>query len=987
MNSRGAGPLHRATLLTAAIVVAAILAGIALLPAATGDDIADRVLGVPDLSHRGGSSASVFGIPAQLFVDGAGHLYLAAGNRVLGWADAATFSNGQSADLVIGQPDFLANECNRNTNSDAAANTLCNATGVAADSDGNLYVADFNNNRVLEFDSPFTACGAFPCVAGAANRVFGQTGSFTTKGCAVPPSANTLCGPFGLAVDSAGNLYVADVENSRVIEYNDPVDESGIHPGAGDATADRVFGEPDFASSSCTPPSASCLGFPGGVAADAAGNLYVADFGNNRVVEYNTPLFAGGGPGAGDAVADLVFGQTNFAGNGCNPLPNASELCEPSSVAVDALGNLYVADEINNRVAEFNTPLNASSGEPGAGDAVVDNHMGAEPNSRESGRCNAGVLGGDLEGIGPDSMCDPRGVAVDAMGSVYVSDAKNDRVLRFNTPLDPTSGKPGAGDGIADAVLGQVNLNHPGGINRLLVGKPNGIAIDPAGHLYVSDSDNSRVLGWLNVASFTNGQSADIEIGQPDFEIGGCNRNVTACAQPGGCPTAETLCGPSQLAVDSFGDLFVADSGNNRVLAFTNPVKGCVASFPCVGGPATRVFGQSESFFGSDCNGGLTPSATTLCEPIGVALDSLSDLYVGDFGNNRVLEFKNPLSGSMVGGAGDDIADHVLGQPDFTSNTANNGGISNTSLFGPEGLTLDSADNLFVADIGNSRVLEYDKPFPTGASVPIAINLGADRVFGQGDDFTTRVGNKGGISAASLESPSDVTLDSAGNVYIVDAGNNRVLEFNTPLNAGSGETGAGDTTADRVFGQNGDFTKSASNRSTNPAAVDGVGPDSLFEARAATVDAQGNLYVGDSDNDRVLAFDKPLAPTPTPTATATATPTATPTPVNVTLKVKPKTLKLGTVAVGQSGNPKNVTVSNPKGSTKHPGLPVLIEMVEDPAEFQATNHCPTILPNGQKCTIAVVFTPQSVGARQGLLKIDDNAHGAPQMVKLKGKGK
>jgi hypothetical protein len=107
----------------------------------------------------------------------------------------------------------------------------------------------------------------------------------------------------------------------------------------------------------------------------------------------------------------------------------------------------------------------------------------------------------------------------------------------------------------------------------------------------------------------------------------------------------------------------------------------------------------------------------------------------------------------------------------------------------------------------------------------------------------------------------------------------------------------------------------------------------------------------------------------------------------VTLKVKPKTLKLGTVAVGQSGNPKNVTISNPKGSTKHPGLPVLIEMVEDPSEFQATNHCPTILPNGQKCTIAVVFTPQSVGARQGLLKIDDNAHGTPQMVKLKGKGK
>src|ERR1700722_15956884 len=102
MHSGSRGPLDRTTLLATAIVVAAVFAGVALLPAATGDDIADRVLGVPDLSHRGGSSASVFGTPQQLFVDGAGHLYLATRHRVLGWADAGTFSNGQSADLVIG---------------------------------------------------------------------------------------------------------------------------------------------------------------------------------------------------------------------------------------------------------------------------------------------------------------------------------------------------------------------------------------------------------------------------------------------------------------------------------------------------------------------------------------------------------------------------------------------------------------------------------------------------------------------------------------------------------------------------------------------------------------------------------------------------------------------------------------------------------------------------------------------------------------------
>jgi len=128
-------------------------------------------------------------------------------------------------------------------------------------------------------------------------------------------------------------------------------------------------------------------------------------------------------------------------------------------------------------------------------------------------------------------------------------------------------------------------------------------------------------------------------------------------------------------------------------------------------------------------------------------------------------------------------------------------------------------------------------------------------------------------------------------------------------------------------------------------------------------------------------------PTATATATATATPTATVTPVPVTLKISPKQLSFGTVAVNTTSKPKNVTVSNPKGSKKHPGINVIVEGAPSVSEFQVTNNCPSTLDAGAKCEIAVVFAPIGKGLDTAKLQIYDNAEGEPQSVSLKGTGK
>ncbi len=127
--------------------------------------------------------------------------------------------------------------------------------------------------------------------------------------------------------------------------------------------------------------------------------------------------------------------------------------------------------------------------------------------------------------------------------------------------------------------------------------------------------------------------------------------------------------------------------------------------------------------------------------------------------------------------------------------------------------------------------------------------------------------------------------------------------------------------------------------------------------------------------------------TATATPTMTATPTVTPTPVPVTLKIKPKSLKFVDTKVGRHSKPKTVKVSNPKGKKKHPGFPVLIEMISDPGVFTQTNNCPASLAAGSSCSIAVTFTPSAAMKQTGALTITDNAHGSMQTVHLSGSGK
>jgi len=148
----------------------------------------------------------------------------------------------------------------------------------------------------------------------------------------------------------------------------------------------------------------------------------------------------------------------------------------------------------------------------------------------------------------------------------------------------------------------------------------------------VTDTDNNRVLGYKNVSTYVNGGPADLVIGQSDFLSSACNTAGLG---------ANSLCTPFGIAVDSSGNLYLADEGITEYSNTTHLSADAVRSVRWSG--RQPVFGQGGSFTASDCNnGGL--GASSLCTPVGVALDGGGNLYVADFFNSRVLEYNTPLT-------------------------------------------------------------------------------------------------------------------------------------------------------------------------------------------------------------------------------------------------------------------------------------------------------------------------------------------------------
>ncbi|MBX3000339.1 MAG: NHL repeat-containing protein [Caldilineaceae bacterium] len=705
---------------------------------------------------------------------------------------APIYFNSQEADYALGQPDFTSRTA-RPTNVD----TLNSPMGLVTDVNDNLVVADHGNNRVLVYK--WNEAGT---IGPEANWLVGQEISgvgnepFTFNAAPDPPTQRSMNGPTSVAADLLGDaIYVADTGNNRILYFaSDPIDN----------VADGIIGQPDYTSNTANNGGlgASSLDGPMGLALDAGNRLYVADTGNNRVLVFDqlNP----------DGVADSVIGQPDFVSNTANNGGiSAASLHAPRGMVVDdGYLDLYIADTGNNRALQYNQPLT----NPVPDISVLD-----------PGTVRAGAEGFTVDiwgtGIISDTVVEINGVAranrsrflglgqVRIEASEVVTTGQITVTLRnptpgggISAPVTLTIYAPTPGNDQADSVLGQRSFTTNWGpfapVRPTTLFEPSGMVVDPAtGRLFVADTGNARILSWPNSQAQRDGGAADLVIGKPDFTTYFYDAELGL-----------NMGRPVGLALDSQGNLYVAEAQENAVLVYTRPFTN----------------GMDAALIIHDLN-----------NPLAVAVDSEDNLYVADTFNHRILVYETPLASQNT------TLDRVFGQPDLNSTAPNRGGsISADGLHYPSGVAVDGVGNLYVSDSNNHRVLVY---------LAASGDTTADVVIGQGGDFTTGVANKGGISAESLNYPYGLLVDGDGNLYVADLDNNRVLGYAAPL--------ATDTVADLVIGQSGSFARNGINQGrTTAQGATAPNQGTLRGPTMVGLNADGDLFVADNGNSRVLGF-------------------------------------------------------------------------------------------------------------------------------------
>lgn len=611
-------------------------------------------------------------------------------------------------------------------------------------------------------------------VAGAATTFDGYTGD---GGLAIEARLNR---PAGLALDGSGNLYIADTWN-HVIRL---VDHSGrIRTVAGS-------GAEGYAGDGGPALQAKFL-FPAGLALDSHGDLYIADEQTNRIRRIGSDgiitTFAG-------------TGQRGFSGDG--GAATAARLSGPGSMVFDASGVLFFTDDFNNgvrkitpdgvistlaRFGQFDRPAGIAIGRTGdiyvalrggdrvvrieksgtvatfAGDGVIRGNSGMDAPGDGGPAVSASIPhptalafdhnghlliaagrlrqvdkdgivetipGGRRESVvGPNGALlpvrfgDPQAMVVGGEGDIFVADTYAHRVLR-TTPTGATT-----------VVAGLASLpseKEGGPVEFAQLFNPWGIATAPTGELFIADTGRNRILhvgqdGHFMTVAGKGLSIVRIEGSGPPPQFSG----------DGGPADKADLDEPNGVAVDAQGNIYISDSLNNRIRKITT------------NGEIQTIAGNGQAGFSGDGEPAIT---ATLAHPMGLAVDASGNIYIADRENNRIRKISP-----------DGIITTVIGNGEKAM--SGEGLALSVTLNFPHGVALDTKGTLYVADTFNHRILRLD---PDGIVRQVA---GSGR-----QEFT---GDEGPAVKAGLGAPDSLAIDARGNVYIAARANWRIRKITT----------------------------------------------------------------------------------------------------------------------------------------------------------------------------------------------------------------
>jgi uncharacterized protein (TIGR03437 family) len=767
--------------------------------------------------------------------------------------------------------------------------SLGRITGVTVGPSGDVYVVDEDHNLVA-LVSPN---GSLTVVAGNGFRGFSGDGG--------PAITASLDKPRSVAVDAAGNRFVADTENHRIRH---------ISP---DGTIRTFAGNGIPGSGGDTGPAINAsLQSPVSVAFDTTGNLYIADSLNHRIRKVSP-----------DGIIRTIAGNGIPDSDGDNGPAIQASLKKPQSVTVDATGNLFIADSGNHRIRKVSS------------DGIIRTVAGGGP----------GFVPDDVGPATDARLANPLGVAVDGSGNLFIAEAGKHRIRQVSPDgtIRTIAGNelPGfSGDGVL-AITASIN-------------KPHSVAVDSAGNLFLADTENHRirkvspdgniqtVVGSGSRGSFGDGgpatnaflwQPVDIAVDRDgnmfiaDSEINrirkvSVDRTIQTVAGSGlfgftgdnRPATSASLNRPRSVAVDSAGNLFIADTQNVRIRK-VNRSDGIIQT----------VAGNGECCFWKD---GVPATEAVLARPEKIAVDAEGNLFIA------AGDLESLLPGTLLirrVNRSDGIIETVAGNgnPGFSGD---GGPATATSLHTPRSIAVDSAGNLFIADTFNVRIRKVN------LSDGIIQTVAGNGVWGLSGD--------GGLATNSpLTKPEDVAVDSAGNLFIAETESPRVRQVSRD---GIIRTIAGNG----ISGFRGDGGPAVEAFLANPQGI--------------TADTAGNLFIADTGNRRVrIVLAEPPLFDPLPVAEVSLSGQSSGVPVtaegafvsasglNAPL-VKSVARMSFSATVGENHSWLSITPTS--GAT-----PRLVQIVADPGQLAPGEYNGTVtitMPNAQPSqrSVAVLFT-------------------------------
>ncbi|HUK30534.1 MAG TPA: choice-of-anchor D domain-containing protein, partial [Candidatus Acidoferrum sp.] len=796
----------------------------------------------------------------------------------------------------------------------------------------------------------------------------------------LPALSSNIGIPVGIGQDTLGNIYVADAHCNCVFQISV----------SGTLTLFAGNGAPGYTGDGGPAASAS-LNSPAGIFVDTAGDVYIADSGNNVIREV-----AAGGTTiqtvAGNGTAGFVDGVAPLSG----------EMNGPTGVYVDSTNNIFIADSGNNVIRE-----------------VV---AGATPQITTIAGMQALPGGYNGDGIAATSakLNTPKDVYLDGSGTIFVADTGNNRIRTFTVGgnIQTIAGNGTAGASGDRGPATSAELNGPSAI--FVSGSFS--ASPPTGQLYIADTNNHAIreviaslpanLETINTVAGTGlpgftgngGKATSAELFAPRGVFVDATQNIYISDTGNSFVRIVSALGgnislfggngfvgfsgdsslakdaalflPAGVGTDGIGDVFIADTQNNAI-------RELVAST----GLMQTVAGRGGAACNFSGNGVSATQSALLCNPSAVTVDGFGNIFIADTGNHVVREvvFMTGIIQTVAG---------IGGSPGFSGDT---GFATQALLHSPTGIFVDGADDIFIADTGNNVIREV---MGTGPNAGKIFTVAGNNGLGAGYS-----GDTGLATSAQLNAPAGAFLDGFNNIFIADTGNNVIREVvggvggNISTIAGDHALGAG------YSGDNG-----------SPTAAQLNGP------KAVVVDPSGNVFIADTNNHVIrevpLGAGSKIQTVVGNRTAAFAGDGGVPTSASLHSPAGIALDRLGGLFIADTANSrirdasglvaigaatlsvKSLTFNNQVITTTSASQPVMLTNTgsaplsifsisatgTNNTSFGQTNNCGTTLPISGNCIINVTFTPQATGALTANLSISDSAASSPQLVALSGTG-